>query len=198
MKRLLFCCIAYFAVSLGQAQDVHFGLKAGLNAALLTVKEQSESEIRPGLHAGVLAHIHLKDHLALQPELLYSGQGGKRIINGQDAKTSLHYLNMPVLLQYMFHNGFRLQAGPQVGVLLSARQDYNNNNTKVIQNFKTIDVSLPVGLSYLTSSGLGIDLRWAFGLTNINDVVNGSGERLPEVRNQVGQVGLFYLLQYDH
>lgn len=177
------------------AQGVHFGVKAGLNAALLTVKDQKATEIKPGFHAGGLAHIHLLDQLAVQPELFYSGQGGKRIISNVEYKTNLHYLNLPVLLQYMFQNGFRLQAGPQVGFMLGANQKANNNSeANVIQNYRSIDVSLPVGISYVSHSGLGADLRWAFGLNNINDV----GNRLPAVRNQVGQVGLFYLINYSH
>ena len=196
MKRVIFCFIAaLFTCQAGMAQDIHWGVKAGLNAAMLTLKNRGETEIRPGLHAGALAHIHASRKLALQPELFYSGQGGKQIISGTEYKTNLHYLNLPVLLQYMFHNGFRLQAGPQVGFLLKARQHVNNNEANVIQRYKAIDVSLPVGISYLSASGLGVDLRWAFGLNNVND----AGNRLPVIRNQVGQVGLFYLLHYrDH
>jgi hypothetical protein len=194
MKRLLVCCIAFFPLQTAIAQGVHFGVKAGLNAAMITVKDQKATELKPGLHAGGLAHIHLLDQLAIQPELFYSGQGGKRIISGTEFKTNLHYLNLPLLLQYMFHNGFRLQAGPQVGFMLSANQKANNNEINVIQNFRSIDVSLPVGISYVSGSGLGADLRWAFGLNNIND----AGNRTPVYRNQVGQVGLFYLLNYSH
>jgi Outer membrane protein beta-barrel domain len=194
MKRLLFCAIALFSLHTVQAQGVHFGLKAGLNAAMLTIKNQGETEFKPGLHAGGLAHVHVLDQLALQPELMYSGQGGKQIINNTEYKNNLHYLNLPVLLQYMFNNGFRLQAGPQLGFLLKAQQEANNNEANVIQRYRNIDVSLPVGLSYVSNSGLGLDLRWAFGLNNINDV----GNRQPVIRNQVGQVGLFYLLNYHH
>ncbi|MGV3640811.1 MAG: porin family protein [Adhaeribacter sp.] len=194
MKRLFSFCIALLAFYTASAQEVHFGLKAGLNAAMLTVKNQGETEFKPGLHAGGLAHIHLTRKFALQPELLYSGQGGKQVISNTEFKTNLHYLNLPVLVQYMFDNGFRLQAGPQVGFLLKAQREWNSTEANVIGEYKAIDVSLPVGVSYVSHSGLGVDLRWAFGLNNINDV----GNDLPVIRNQVGQVGLFYLINYSH
>lgn len=194
MKRLLVYCIAFFSFQVALAQEAHFGVKAGFNAALLTVKNAKATEIKPGFHAGGLAHIHLARQLAVQPELFYSGQGGKQIISNTEVKTNLHYLNLPVLLQYMFDNGFRLQAGPQVGFMLKAQRETNTNEANIIQNYKAIDVSLPVGLSYVSSSGLGADIRWVFGLNNINDL----GSRLPVIRNQVGQVGLFYLLNYSH
>jgi hypothetical protein len=194
MKRLLFCCIAFFCFQTLKAQEIHFGVKAGLNASMLTIKDQKATEIKPGFHAGGLAHVHLANQLAVQPELFYSGQGGKQIISNTEYKTNLHYLNLPVLLQYMFDNGFRLQAGPQLGFMLKAQREVNNSEANIIQNYKSIDVSLPVGLSYVSSSGLGADLRWAFGLKNINDTNKG----IPAIRNQVGQVGLFYLINYSH
>lgn len=194
MKRLFYCCIvaALFFCQAATAQDTHWGVKAGLNTALLTSDDDNETEYRLGLHLGGLAHIHLTGKFALQPELMYSAQGGKRELAGQDAKTHLHYLNLPVLVQYMFQNGFRLQAGPQVGFMLKAQSQRGDVEVDVGDNFKAVDLSLPVGVSYLGKKGLGVDLRWAFGLSNINDV----GNDRPILRNQVGQLGLFYLFNY--
>lgn len=195
MKKLLLGCFALFTWQKAAAQDVHWGVKGGLNVAILQNSAGGETEFKPGFHAGGLAHIHLVQNFALQPELFYSGQGGKTITGNNEINTNLHYLNLPVLVQYMFNNGFRVQAGPQIGFLMKARnKDQNNNEVNVIQNYRTTDFSIPVGVSYLSDSGLGIDLRWAFGLSNINDV----NDRKPEVNNSVGQVGLFFLFHQGH
>jgi len=195
MKKLFLSCFALLLLQVATAQDVHVGLKAGLNAAMLRHDDNFETELKPGFHAGWLAHIHLLKDLALQPELFYSAQGGKTISNNLEINTNLHYLNLPVLVQYMFNNGFRIQAGPQVGFLLKAQQEVNDDTeSNIIQNYRTTDFSLPVGISYVSDSGFGIDLRWAFGLSNINDI----GNRKPEVQNSVGQIGLFYLLNDNH
>lgn len=192
MKKLWITCFTLLLVQIAQAQDVHFGLKAGLNAANLIFKDQGENEFKLGVHAGALAHIHIIDKLALQPEIIISTQGGKRFSGNTGINTNLNYLNIPVLLQYMFNNGFRLQAGPQVGFMLSAHEKINDKKNNLLQNYRSTDFSLPVGVSYLHSSGLGVDARWVFGLNNINDV----GNRLPVTRNNVGQLGIFYMLNY--
>lgn len=195
MKKILLSCFALITLQTATAQDVHWGLKGGFNAAMLRNSDGAETELKPGFHAGGIAHIHLFDNLALQPELFYSAQGGKSISSNNEINTNLHYLNLPVLVQLMFNNGFRIQAGPQVGFLLKARNEVNDNTeANVIQNYRTTDFSFPIGVSYVSNSGLGIDLRWAFGISNINDV----GNRKPEVQNSVGQIGLFYLLNNRH
>ncbi len=41
-------------------------------------------------------------------------QGAKMTVAGGQTQTiNLNYVNVPVLVQYMFDNGFRLQTGPQ-------------------------------------------------------------------------------------
>jgi hypothetical protein len=55
--------------------------------------------------------------LALQPEAVYSSQGAKYTVNGAEHTLSLNYINIPLQIQYMFDNGFRLQTGPQAGFL---------------------------------------------------------------------------------
>jgi len=192
MRRLLITCFIFLLIQSARAQEVHFGLKAGLNAANLIFEDQGEAEFKLGVHGGALAHIHLTNKFALQPEVMISMQGGKRISNNTDINTNLNYLNIPVLLQYMFNNGFRVQAGPQAGFMLSANEEINDAKSNRIQNYKSIDFSVPVGVSYLHPSGLGVDARWVFGLNNINDV----GNRLPKTRNSVGQLGIFYVLNY--
>ena len=90
----------------------------------------------------------------------------------------------------MFSNGFRLQTGPQLGFLASVKDKLGNVTTGYYtsQSFKTVDFSWSVGLGYMASSGLGIDGRYNFGLT---DIRNASTTIL---HNRVFQLGLFYML----
>jgi hypothetical protein len=192
MKKLFLLSIAFFSFSLAQAQRAHYGLKAGINASTLNVKNQDVFEYKLGVHAGGLAHIHLTQHLALQPEILYSNQGGK--VRNADVKHHVNYISVPVLAQLMFGDGFRLQAGPQVSFLTGAkRQDENDNKLNIKQSYEAVDFSIAAGLSFVSSSGLGADVRWLFGLTNINDVP----PRTP-TKNSMGQLGVFYLLNYSN
>lgn len=192
MKKILLLTIAVCSFNLVQAQRTHFGLKAGLNASTLKVKNQDIYDYKAGLHVGGLAHIHVTRQFAVQPELLYSNQGGK--LQNSEVKHHVNYVTVPVMGQYMFGDGFRLQAGPQVGFLVGAkRQDQDDNKFNIKENYEAVDFSLAAGLSFVSSSGFGADFRWLFGLTNINDVP----PRNP-IKNNLGQIGVFYLFNYNN
>ena len=113
MKKTAISFLSLFLILTAKAQEVHFGLKGGLNIAQLHFDDnQISSDSKIGLHLGVLAHIHASKKWAVQPELLYSLEGAQKVGNSA-TNYNLNYLNVPVLLQYMFDNGFRLEGGPQ-------------------------------------------------------------------------------------
>lgn len=173
------------------AQHVNFGVKAGLNLYNIKNDNSSTYDTKPGLHVGLLGHIHLDKHLAVQPELLFSGQGAKYKANGTTTKLNLGYINVPVMLQYMFDNGFRIEAGPQLGFLVSAKAKADGSTTDVKDNIKTVDFALGFGLGYIhTPSGFGVDARYNLGLSNINK--NSSVKST----NRGFQLGVFY--QFKH
>lgn len=175
---LLAVCV--FTGANAQSPNVQFGIKGGLNFANVNVEDADDDAFDnlTSFHLGALAHIHMTDRFALQPELFYSGQGAK---DGDD-KLKLGYLNLPVLGQVMFGEGFRLQTGPQVGYLMSAK----NNDDDIKDEFNKIDFSWVFGAGYLTSMGIGIDARYNLGLSNINET------DAIKVKNRVFSVGLFY------
>ena len=193
MKKISVLVVALCITAVSFAQTAKFGIKAGLNVATLT-DENDELGSRLGLHAGVLAHIHLARQFALQPEIVYSSQGAKYTITDGEHSLGLDYINIPLQLQYMFNNGFRLQTGPQVGFLVNVKDKLNDTETGnfTSDDFKTVDFAWSAGLGYLTYSGFGVDARYNFGLNNILDA--GSASR----RNNVFQVGLFYMFDNAH
>jgi hypothetical protein len=172
------------------AQDARLGFKGGLNIAHLNNNNNNEWGSRVGFNAGILAHIHLDPNLAVQPELVYSSQGTKYTPNNREHNLRLDYVNIPVLLQYMFSNGFRLETGPQLGFLVNVKERPNGAEPNFTSDdFKAVDFAWSAGLGYVSASGLGIDARYNFGLSNIND----AGTNV--LHNSVFQVGLFYELK---
>ncbi len=173
------------------AQHINIGIKGGLNLYTIANDNSNSNEIRPAFNAGILGHIHLASQWALQPEVVFSAQGANYTVGELDAKLKLNYINIPVLIQYMFDNGFRLEAGPQLGVLISAKSSINDINTDVKSTFKTVEFGLGAGASYVSpKSGIGVDIRFNLGLSNIN-------ENTATVSTNRGvQAGVFYL--FDH
>ena len=170
------------------AGHINLGIKGGVNVYNIHNDDDTKYDSKAGLHFGLLGHIHFDNQFAIQPEILYSAQGAK---NG-DTKYNLDYVNVPVLFQYMFDNGFRIQAGPQLGLLISAKSKNNNDITDIKDNYKPIDLGLSVGASYVVpSTGFGIDARYNFGLSNINK--NGTVNST----NRGVQFGVFYIFGHN-
>ena len=171
-----------------KAQHVEFGVKGGLNVSTVKVSGSSSNyDPRISAHVGGLAHIHLSREFAIQPEVLFSGQGFKsELVGSSDATYKLNYINVPVLVQYMFNNGIRLETGPQVGMLISGKVKTGSVTTDIKDGYKDIDMAWAFGAGYLTKSGLGFDARLNLGIAKIND--NNAADR----RNGVFQVGVFY------
>jgi hypothetical protein len=187
MKQTTLFVASLFLLITAKAQQAHFGLKGGVNKSDLHFNNNTPSDSKVGINLGIFAHIHASKIWAIQPELLYSLEGAQKVGNPR-VTYNLNYLNVPVLLQYMFDNGFRLEGGPQIGFLLNARRK-SGDVTAEYNGFKSTAFSIPLGVGYLASSGLGFDARYVFGLSDINDSENG-----PTIQSNVFQLGIFYQL----
>jgi len=192
MKSFLIAGITILFMMVGtvNAQNVNIGVKGGLNSYSINSGNSSEFDSNLGIHVGLLGHIHIDKQIALQPELVFSMQGANGTGN-TDLK--LNYVNVPVMFQYMFDNGFRVMAGPQLGFLVSAKAENNNASVDVKNNFKAIDFGVGVNASYVhPPSNVGIDARYNFGISDISE----SSAR--EFKNTGLQIGIFYLFNHRH
>ena len=154
---------------------VSLGIKGGLNMYNIHNDNNTSYDQVTGYNFGLLGHIHINSQWAVQPELVYSAQGAKNY--------KLGYINVPVLLQYMFDNGFRIQAGPQLGFLVSAANK---------ADYKPIDFALSLGVSYVVpSTGFGIDLRYNHGLSDISKSSDVKST------NRGIHLGLFYIFGHN-
>ncbi len=188
MKRIFALLLLSSFVYIVKAQPhADIGIKAGVNINNLKIENSSAPDSRVGFHFGGLVHLHVSNNFAIQPEVVFSSQGMKQTIAGTENIYKLSYVNFPVLLQYMTGSGFRVATGPQLGVMVSAERHQGNTETTIKEDFKTIDFSWPLGVSYVTDGGFGVDLRYNMGLSNINDNSNGA-----KIKNRVWQFGVFY------
>lgn len=185
MKKLGLLGISFLffaSVVFAQHSPVQFGLKGGANFSTLKSGTTAEPDHRTAFNAGALAHIHLGNHFALQPEITFSAQGAEYAANRRD---KVNYINVPVLGQFMFNNGLRLQTGPQVGFLVNGESENGDTETDFEKSLKKTDLSWSFGTSYLMRSGLGIDARYNLGLRDISKINS-------DLKNRSWQVGLFY------
>ncbi|QHL86261.1 outer membrane beta-barrel protein [Nibribacter ruber] len=174
------------------------GVKAGFNWTSSNDEDRVQDnkvKPRPGFHVGGLAHYHLADNWALQTELTYSKEGalydfkGSKTIAPYEGKTDLNFLNVPLLVQYMFGSSFRIQTGPQLGYALSIKYEDPYNEESEKNDIQKVNLSWSVGFGYLTKSGIGFDARYNAGLSNVYKEGFYPDQ---SARTRAGQIGVFY------
>lgn len=199
MKKL-FLGAAVAMSSLTFAQQ--FGVKAGMNVSSLTSEEGlSDQGSKIGFNAGVFMNAPLATNFSIQPELLYSQMGDKynQEIGGTTYARSRHldYITVPVMFQYNATPGFYLEAGPEFGLLVSAKNKFTNESTNNTinesDNYKDdlngFNFGLGLGAGYYFTPNVGVTARYVAGLT---DVAQDRPEGSDSVKNNVFQVGLAY------
>lgn len=200
MKFLIVLVAAMWITGIASAQhgnspagNVNIGIKGGLNLYDVHHDVKTENDLKVGFHFGMLGHIHINEFWAIQPEIVFSTQGSKYKIDDKVTKYNLSYINVPVLLQYMFDNGFRLEAGPQVGFLIIAKAKNDQNTIDFKDDLKLIDFALSLGASYIfPPTGFGVDARYNFGLSNINKTGTVHST------NRGVQLGVFYIFGHNN
>lgn len=121
----------------------------------------------------------------MQPEALYSQQGTKLTINNFsgnvltssiDLTSKLDYINIPIAIKYYVVEGFSLQAGPQIGFLISAKEkgEVTENGIEISaerdskDEYEKVDFALFGGVGYDLPIGIFFQARYNAGITNIN------------------------------
>jgi hypothetical protein len=196
MKRVAFLCSAacLLVISTNGQGTAKIGVQGGLNVSSLKIEDYEDTDSRIGFFLGLLAHIHLgaSETWALQPEVVYSQEGGKVNLTGGDVEVKLDYITFPVAIQYMFNNGFRFEAVPQLGVLVNSKyEDDDGAEDDADEDFKSVNFSIGPGISYLSYSGFGVGARYMFGVSNI-------GEGTADIRANTFSIRLFYLFDHHH
>lgn len=200
MKKIILTAVAVFGFAFANAQEVKFGVKAGLNISNFS-GDVEDNKSRIGFQLGGFAEIKISDKFSIQPELLYSAQGAnsKEVDNANDytfeEKINNSYLNIPVMAKFYVTPKFNVEVGPQIGFLLSSKTKFEESlagvsvsakeDTKDV--FESTDFGLNFGLGYDLTEKLSIGGRYNLGLSNI---VKDAGDF--KVQNSVFTFSLGY------
>lgn len=147
------------------AQESRYGIRIGANLSSISSDDITGDldQSRIGVVVGFLADYRLTDKLRLQPEFQYSGQGNK------DRDLRVNYLQLPVMVKYNITDLFNVQLGPQVGLKIWEWEDNQSSDT----DFGTFDFAGVIGVGANITDNFFVDLRYAFGLSNVFD--DGAG-----------------------
>jgi opacity protein-like surface antigen len=197
MKKVLLTIAMVAAGFTANAQDVKFGVKAGMNFASLNGNKEVTStfkDSRTSFHIGAMAEISISEKFSFQPELLYSVQGASaNSFQGTEADVTfkLDYITMPLMAKYYVSEGFSLEAGPQLAFNTTSKIKAEANGQEATEDMKDetngFDLGLNFGLGYKLENGLNFSTRYNLGLSDI--VKDNEGDA---VKNGVFQVSVGY------
>lgn len=196
MKKIILSAAVLLAISFSaKAQDIKYGVKAGLNLATLTGDVPSDVTTRTSFHAGAVVEFKIAKNFSIQPELLYSEQGAeyKTVEEGMlvNAKFKFSYINLPVLAKYYIIEGLSIEAGPQIGFRTSAKVEaeipgIGSGEIDFKDSTEAIDFALVGGVAYDLPVGVFFQARYNAGLSKINNDGDGS------IKNGVFQFSVGY------
>lgn len=169
----LFCVFVNLNAQETDTTKSNAGLKVGYNLAAVSFDGDSETGQRHGFHVGFYGESFLAETIALQIELLYSQQGYEIENNGGKFTQKLNYINMPISLKLYPTQNFYLEAGPQIGLAISHKEEFDSNfnlfDTESEFEPKSFDYGINFGGGFKTDSGVSLGVRYYLGLGDIYD-----------------------------
>ncbi|WP_426058864.1 porin family protein [Hymenobacter sp. B1770] len=148
-----------------------FGLKAGVVAANVNGKDADarfgdNTQNRFGFQAGITttSTIGVGNLVQFHPELLYSQKGFQYKQGGANQRTTLHYLDVPLLMR-LNAAGLLFEAGPQAGYRIG--QSTKGDVGLPTGNTRRFDLGYVVGVGYELASGPNIGVRYNGGLRSL-------------------------------
>jgi Outer membrane protein beta-barrel domain len=181
MKKIILFA-AFAVVAFATQAQVKFGAKAGLNLSTWTGDVENQ-KMKPGFYVGGLANIKVADQFSIQPELLFSAEGSK----DADVNYNTMFVNIPVMAQYNTPSGFYVEAGPQLGFLVSAKAKADGESEDIKDFLNTTNFGASFGAGYNMGSGFGFGARYNLGLSN---ALKDAGE--DKVKTSNISIGLHY------
>lgn len=198
MKNFLLAAALLLLASQAHAQ---FGIKGGINEAVLTGRVGEDATYKTYFHAGIFYEAKLIGPLSVQPELLYSLQGSqlKGATTVTNYTTQLNYVQVPLLLKVTF-GPLYVEGGPQFGYLVQANENgtvqvrnstgnvaFRDVDQSSTDNYKRGDFALCAGLGLRLGKVVRVGGRFVAGLNDINNLQYLQGVNDPRLQNRVFQ-----------
>jgi len=185
--------LVLFFVTSASAQ-FGYGVKAGINISNhKTTGEGINVNTSPlvGLHIGAYGHYFILEPLAVQGELLFSMKGSKWDDPYFSGKDKVNYLDIPVLVRCQVLEYLNVHAGPQLGIMVSAKQiSDDGDKVDIKEYYKGTDFSLVFGVEGNLPHNINVTIRYLLGLSTINT----EAEYWEEWKNTVWQISIGYRL----
>lgn len=178
------------------AQQFSLGVRAGYTLANFDINNTNAPGIffNPdkkrsigGLHIGLESRWKLDEHWAVQAGLQYNQKGYQSELSWPsgpaNARNIFHYLNIPVVGNYLIWKGLSLQAGLEAGMLIDSRIKSGGENisNKDLDIYSNLDLGFIAGLEYSIGKSFFLGARHSWGVVNVfsnTDFTDDAGNSL--------------------
>ncbi len=159
--------------------DCYYGFRIGPSFSTVnsSVEGLKGGDSQTGICIGMVGGVPLSmdDPLYLELGLLYNEKGGKNVYDGDKLSYDLNYLEVPLVVKYIYDVDGQISLQPMVGCYLSygiggkwKNYDEEKIHSSYSCDFKHFDSGLRIGC------GVGYDIFYAeltydIGLTNVYD-----------------------------
>ncbi len=165
MKRtIFFAWIILFTIE-GFSQRFDGGATGGLSLSQIDGDWQSGYH-NLGLNAGLFVRTDLTNLLAGQLELKYNKKGAAKWGRGSSYIKSLHYIDLPIMVQLSLTEKIVPEIGLSAGYLVGAKfideygiSPYNPKNT-----YSRWDFNFLIGVNYYFKKNFAANARWGYSL----------------------------------
>jgi hypothetical protein len=149
-------------------QSLKYAIGTGLNFCnVISVSNSSRVLNLPLLTTGINLQIkkegNKKFDLRIEPG--YMMKGGASYFDDIRYNHLLHYLQLPVLIDYNLNEKLFLSSGLEFAYLLNAKKYYNDDGTPFNRSF---ELSLLLEFGYRLSDKFDLGVRYGHGLTPFN------------------------------
>ena len=179
--KLMLVAAAVAVSTCAMAQDLSFGVKAGLNFSKFTGDVESGQKSKAGICLGAYADYNLSDMFAVEAGLQYEQKGGKMEEDDEKYTTTINYFTIPVNARINLavgDNTLYFLAGPTFGMGLSGKEkceDEDGSEEESIKfgsgdedDYTRMNVGFLIGAGYELSNNIGVRLTYDLGLSNLS------------------------------
>jgi hypothetical protein len=177
MKKVFVIGLLVLGFNLHSNAQAKLSLQGGLNQAREKYSGDGASltlSARTSVNFGLNADFEGSDNFNLRSGLLYNGYGSKS--GGDGGVSKLDYLTIPILGRFKVADGFYAFAGPQIGLLLSAKSKYKDEIIDQKDAYKGTNISALLGAEYKFTDQLSLGASYNAGLSNIGKDMDGDGK----------------------
>ncbi len=167
-KLLLFLLILTLSVPVF-SQNFNGGILLGANVSQLDGDNYGGYN-KIGFQGGAFVSLQVSAHSSFQMEMEYIQKGSKILDTlGNDFLFRFHYLEIPVLYQYLLNKRFSLEVGLAADVLLGSQEEAGGIESPSVVPLRPVTLAGIFGVSGFITNHLKANVRVNYSLLSIRE-----------------------------